>query len=251
MEISLALAFAAGIASFLTPCVLALVPVYLAFLAEAAVSLPVTAAATAGGGSVAIAVPARATRAVLVQAALFSIGFAIVFITLGISVGLIGAAFLRDPLVRQLVGVAVIILGILMTGVAGPILDRIPNPASAARANALPSGRVARAVGLGALVAVGWTPCIGPVLGAILAMGASTQDVAVATVLLLAYSAGLAVPFLLAAAFLPRVQPLLRWLRGHERPIRIVSGLAVVGVGILILTDAFTRMAGVFGQFLL
>ena len=58
-------------------------------------------------------------------------------------------------------------------------------------------------------MAVGWTPCIGPVLGAILAMGASTQDVAAATFLLLAYSAGLAVPFLLAAAFLPRVQPLL------------------------------------------
>ncbi len=253
---SFALAFAAGVVSFLTPCVLALVPVYLAFLAEAAVSLPVPAGtggapAGVGGATAAMAVPTRGSSAVLAQAALFSVGFGIVFVALGISVGLLGAALFREPLVRQLVGVAVIILGILMTGVAGPVLDRIPNPASSARAATLPGGRVARAVGLGALVAVGWTPCIGPVLGAILAMGASTQDVAVATILLVAYSAGLAVPFLLAAAFLPRVRPLLRWLRAHERPIRVASGLAVAGVGVLIVLDAFSRMAGLFGQLFL
>lgn len=252
MEISLALAFAAGVVSFLTPCVLALVPVYLAFLAEAAVSLPVPAQAggmAAGpGGAAAVAAPARGSSAILAQAALFSLGFGTIFVALGISVGLLGAALFREPLVRQLVGVGVIVVGVLMTGVAGPILDRIPNPASSASAGGLPGGRVTRAFGLGALVAVGWTPCIGPVLGAILAMGASTQDAAVATVLLVAYSAGLAVPFLLAAAFLPRVHPLLRWLRAHERPIRVASGLAVVGVGILIVLDAFTRLAGMFGQ---
>ena len=253
MEISLALAFAAGVVSFVTPCVLALVPVYLAFLAEAAVSLPLPGAAsgTASGGAAIGAAPGRGSTAVLAQAALFSLGFGTVFVALGISVGLLGAALFREPLVRQLVGVAVIVVGILMTGVAGPVLDRIPNPASGMAATALPSGRVARAAGLGGLVAVGWTPCIGPVLGAILAMGASTQDVAVAAVLLVAYSAGLAVPFLLAATFLPRVQPLLRWLRAHERPIRVVSGLAVAGVGVLIVLDAFTRLAGMFGQLFL
>ncbi len=98
---------------------------------------------------------------------------------------------------------------------------------------------------------MGWTPCIGPVLGAILAMGASTQDVAAATLLLVAYAAGLALPFLAAAAFLPRVTPALRWLRAHERPIRIVSGLAVAGVGVLIVLDAFTRLAGLFGELFL
>jgi cytochrome c-type biogenesis protein len=252
VEISLALAFAAGVVSFLTPCVLALVPVYLAFLAEATVSLPASDGAAGGGGAgVAMAAPARQSSAVFAQAALFSLGFGIVFVALGISVGLLGAALFREPLVRQLVGVAVIIVGVLMTGVAGPVLDRLPNPAQGTAATTLPSGRVARAIGLGALVAVGWTPCIGPVLGAILAMGASTQDVAVAAVLLVAYSVGLAVPFLVAAAFLPRVHPLLRWLRAHERAIRVVSGLAVAGVGVLIVLDAFTRLAGVFGQFFL
>ncbi len=108
-----------------------------------------------------------------------------------------------------------------------------------------------RALGLGALVAVGWTPCIGPVLGAILAMGASTQDVAAATLLLVAYSAGLALPFLAAAAFLPRVKPAIGWLRAHERPIRVASGVAVMAVGALIVLDAFTALAGLFGEFFL
>jgi cytochrome c-type biogenesis protein len=89
------------------------------------------------------------------------------------------------------------------------------------------------------------------VLGAILAMGASTEDVGAATVLLAAYAAGLAVPFLVAAAFLPRIHPALRWLRSHERPIRVVAGLAVVGIGILVFFDAFTRLAGLFGEFFL
>ncbi|MGH2392785.1 MAG: cytochrome c biogenesis protein CcdA, partial [Candidatus Limnocylindria bacterium] len=139
-------------------------------------------------------------------------------------------------------------LGVLMTGAFGPILDRVPRLAPGVD---LPTSRPARAVGLGALVAVGWTPCIGPVLGAILAMGASTQDVAAATALLVAYSVGLAVPFLATAAFLPRLHPALRWLRSHERAIRFVAGLAVVGVGLLVFFDAFTRLAGLFrGLFL-
>ncbi|MEX0629777.1 MAG: cytochrome c biogenesis protein CcdA [Chloroflexota bacterium] len=249
MEISLALAFAAGVVSFLTPCVLALVPVYLAFLAEATVSVPAASGPEAGAaGAVAAPHPVIGSSPVMIQALLFTLGFSAVFVLLGVSAGLVGAALFRDPLVRQLTGVVVIAIGLLMTGMFGPILYRLPRPTPAAR---LPAGRTARALGLGALVAVGWTPCIGPVLGAILAMGASAQDVAAATVLLTAYAAGLAVPFLAAAAFLPRIQPALRWLRAHERAMRIGSGLAVVGIGVLIVLDAFTRIAGLFrGLFL-
>ncbi len=226
MELSLALAFAAGVVSFVTPCVLALVPVYLAVLAEAAVG----------------------ARSTLAQAGLFTLGFSVVFVQLGVSDGLIGMTLFREPLIRQIAGVIVIGLGLLMTGLFGPVLDRIPSPAGLAPSS---GGRATRAVGLGALVAIGWTPCIGPVLGAILAMGASTQDVVVATLLLVAYSAGLALPFLAAAAFLPRVTPALQWLRAHEPPIRVASGLAVVAIGVLIVLDAFTALAGLFGQFFL
>jgi cytochrome c-type biogenesis protein len=249
MELSLALAFAAGVVSFLTPCVLALVPVYLAFLAEATVSAPaggMSESSTAG----AVAAPrvAIGSGPVIFQALLFTLGFSAVFVMLGVSAGLVGAALFRDPLVRQLTGVVVIAIGLLMTGMFGPILYRLPRPNPS---TTLPAGRAARAAGLGALVALGWTPCIGPVLGAILAMGASTQDIAAATLLLAAYTTGLAVPFLAAAAFLPRIHPMLRWLRAHERAIRIGSGVAVVGIGVLIVLDAFTRIAGLFrGLFL-
>lgn len=244
MELSLALAFTAGLVSFVTPCVLALVPVYVAFLADAAVS----AQGSRTGGAPVVERPAIGSGPVLGQALLFTLGFSAVFVLLGVSAGLVGAALFRDPLVRQVAGGLIIALGVLMTGVFGPILDRLPAVPTPAGPR---TGRTSRAVGLGALVAVGWTPCIGPVLGAILAMGASTQDVAAATVLLVAYSAGLAVPFLAAAAFLPRIHPALRWLRSHERPIRVFAGLAVIGIGLLVFFDAFTRLAGLFGEFFL
>ena len=228
MELSLAVAFAAGVVSFASPCVLALVPVYLAFLAEVAARSP--------GGT-------ASRRAVFAQAALFSVGFSAVFITLGVSAGLLGVRLFAGPGVRQLVGLAVIVLGFLMTGAAGPVLDRLRPPIGA---TAPASGRRGRAFLLGALVAIGWTPCIGPVLGAILAMGASAQDAPAATLLMVAYSLGLALPFLVAAVALPRIQPLLNWLRRHHRSIAVVSGVAVMAVGILILFDAFTWLSGLF-----
>lgn len=225
MELSLALAFVAGLASFVTPCVLALLPVYVAVLADAAVG----------------------ARSALAQAGLFALGFGAVFVLLGISVGLLGVVLFREPLVRQIAGIVVIGLGLLMTGLFGSVLDRVPNPAGA-----LPSpATTTRPLALGVLVAIGWTPCIGPVLGAILAMGASTQDVVAAALLLVAYSAGLALPFLAAAAFLPRLTPVIAWLRAHATPIRVVSGLAVAAIGVLIVLDAFTALAALFGEFFL
>jgi cytochrome c-type biogenesis protein len=100
------------------------------------------------------------------------------------------------------------------------------------------------------LVGIGWTPCIGAVLGAILTLGLSSEDVGVAALLLAAYSIGLAVPFLLAAVALPRVKPLLDWLRRHHRAVQVASGLFIMFTGILIFTDAFARMAGLFTFFI-
>jgi len=232
MQLTLGLAFLAGLVSFASPCVLALVPVYLAFLAEAAASPDGTAS----------------RRAVLWQAVLFSLGFSTVFIALGISVGLLGVSLFAGPFVRQVVGLVIIGLGILMTGLLGPVLERW-RPPVVARPPA--AGRRGRAFALGALLAIGWTPCIGPVLGAILALGASSQDAPAATLLLIAYSAGLALPFLAAAVALPRMRPVLDWLRRHHRIIAIVSGLAVIAVGVLIFLDAFTWMSGLFSGFFL
>jgi len=236
MDVSLAVAFAAGVLSFVSPCVLALVPVYLAFLGESAT--------VAGPGAAAL----NWRGPVFTQAFLFVAGFTVVFVLLGTSVGLFGSFLFRIDIARQLAGAVVIGIGLLTTGIFGPVLDRFMRVG--VRTDRLPEARGARALALGALVAVGWTPCIGPVLGAILTMGASSRDAWVATLLLVAYSAGLAVPFLAAALALPRIQPLLNVLRRHHRAVQVISGVFIMGIGVLILTNAFARMAGLFTFFI-
>ena len=231
MDVSLALAFAAGLLSFVSPCVLALVPVYLAFLGE-------SASITAGAATATWRGP------LFGQALLFVAGFTLLFVLLGTSFGLFGSLLFRIDGARQVAGAAVIGIGLLTTGIFGPVLDRLMRVR--VRTELLPAARSARALTLGALVGIGWTPCIGTVLGTILTMGASTRDAWVAALLLVAYSAGLAVPFLAAAVALPSMRPLLDALRRHSRWVRVVSGLFIMAMGILILTNTFTRMAGLF-----
>lgn len=233
-DLSLALAFAAGVVSFISPCVLALVPVYVAYLGETAAG---TVSASGGTASIAARGP------ILMQALLFVSAFGAVFTALGISVGLLGTGLFALPAARQVAGVVVIVLGLLMTGLFGPVLSRFQ---LSLKPDRLPAGRSARSLTLGALFALGWSPCIGPVLGAILTMGASSQSVGVAAILLIAYSAGLALPFLLAAAALPRLGPLMGALRRWHRQVEIVAGLFIVAMGVLIFTNAFARMAGLF-----
>ena len=232
MQVSLALAFAAGLLSFVSPCVLALVPVYLAFLGETATSVAAGSATITWRGPV------------FSQALLFIAGFSALFILLGTSVGLFGSFLFRIDGARQVAGVLVIAIGLLTTGIFGPILDRFMR--IGVRTEILPGARSARALGLGALVGIGWTPCIGPVLGAILTMGSTSQDAGVAALLLVAYSAGLALPFLAAAVALPRLHPVINLLRSHGRWVQVASGLFIMAMGILILTNAFARMAGLF-----
>ena len=229
-EVSIAVAIAAGALSFVSPCVLALLPVYLAFLGNAA--------AADESGNVA------ATRgAVLGQALLFVLGFSILFVVLGTSIGIVGGPLLRIPEARQIAGILVIVLGIITTGVFGPVLDRF---SIGVDPTWLPAARTGRAVGLGALVAIGWTPCIGPVLGAIFTMGASSGAAPAVALLLTAYSVGLAIPFLAAAIAFPRLRPLVDWLRRHHRGVQVVTGLLIVAIGVLIYFNAFARLATLF-----
>jgi cytochrome c-type biogenesis protein len=229
-EVSIAVAIAAGALSFLSPCVLALLPVYLAFLGDASSTSP--------GGDV-----AAPRTAVLSQAALFVTGFSVLFIVLGTSIGLIGVPLFRIPEARQAAGIAVIALGLLTTGAFGPVFDRFRIGIDP---GALPTARSARSLALGAFVAVGWTPCIGPVLGAIFTMGASSGSAPVVGLLLTAYSVGLAIPFLAAAFAFPRIRPLVELLRRHHRIVQVTSGLFIMGIGVLIYLNAFARLATLF-----
>ena len=232
-DVSLAVAFAAGVLSFISPCVLALVPVYLAFLGNVAAG---TGTGTSGAATVSRAM-------ILPQALLFIGGFSVVFIVLGTSIGLVGAPLFRIPEARQVAGIAVMVVGVLTTGVFGPVMDRF---SIGVDASSLPAARGARAAALGGLVAVGWTPCIGPVLGAIFTMGASSGSAPVVALLLTAYSIGLAVSFLAAALAFPRMRPLVELLRRHHAAVRVVTGLLIVGIGVLIYLNAFAQLATLF-----
>ncbi|HSJ00738.1 MAG TPA: cytochrome c biogenesis protein CcdA [Patescibacteria group bacterium] len=230
-DVSLAVAFAAGVLSFISPCVLALVPVYLAFLGNAA-------AGTGSGGEISVG-----RAAILPQALLFIGGFSVVFIVLGTSIGLVGAPLFRIPEARQVAGIAVVVVGVLTTGIFGPVMDRF---SLGVDTSTLPAARGLRAAALGGLVAVGWTPCIGPVLGAIFTMGASSGSAPVVALLLTAYSLGLAVPFLAAALAFPRMRPLVEALRRHHAAVRVVTGLLIIGIGVLIYLNAFAQLATLF-----
>ncbi len=239
-QLTLALAFAAGVVSFVSPCVLALMPVYLAFLSEAAAS---SAVAVAPDGSAAVSLPAS-QRAVIAQAVLFVVGFSLVFILLGIGAGILGGGgVFALPGLREVAGIAVIVLGLATMLARGPFATR---GGLAIDVNRLPAGRLARSTALGALVAIGWTPCIGAVLGAILTLAGSTAQVGTATLLLVAYSAGLAVPFLLAAVALPRLRPFVTFLRRHHRAVELIAGAFIVIIGVMILTNTFARLASFF-----
>ena len=238
MQLSLGLAFLAGVVSFVSPCVLALVPVYLAYLGETASALGTPDRVGRGTAARLVQQP------VLAQAALFTVSFGSIFVLMGVSVGLLGSHLFRVvPFAQEAAGLLVIALGILMTGAFGPILSRMALRPPVER---LPDGRSARSVVLGAVFALGWSPCIGPVLGAILTLGASSQEVGLAALLLAFYSAGLALPFLLAAVALPQLRPLIATLRRWHRPVEVAAGLFIVVMGVLIYFDAFARMASLF-----
>ncbi len=239
MEVSLGLAFAAGVISFISPCVLALVPVYLAYLSETAGAVGTVQAQGNAGTLVRIG-----GQPVMHQVALFTLSFGLIFVLIGTSVGFLGASLFRlVPFAREAAGLLVIVVGVLMTGLFGPVLSRF---GSGIHLRRMPQSRSARSLALGGLFAVGWSPCIGPVLGTILAMGATSQQVGVAALLLAFYSMGLALPFLLAGAALPQLTPAMTMLRRWHRPIEIAAGLFVVAMGVLIFLNIFARMAGLF-----
>lgn len=213
-------AFVAGILSFLSPCVLPLVPVYLGYLT----------------GSLNPNETDR--RTLLTHASAFIIGFASIFTVLGASVGLIGFALQdRVPLLVRIGGLVVILMGLHLLGVI-----RIPWLYMEKR---LDMERVARepnifaSYGLGIVFGAGWTPCVGPVLSAILGLAYTSGTALQGAFLLAVYSAGLGIPFLLTALGAERLLTRLRpgpWLRRIEQ----ASGVLLIAVGLLLLSNRMT-----------
>ncbi|WP_072899027.1 cytochrome c biogenesis CcdA family protein [Cognatiyoonia sediminum] len=223
---AIAIAVFAGLLSFLSPCVLPIVPPYLAYM---------------GGVSVGDMDEERAARKRVFTAALFFVlGLSTVFIFLGMAVSAVGRAFLQyqDWFIYG-AGIIVVIFGLHFLGVF-----RIGFLQKEARLDAGDRGGSSfGAYVLGLAFAFGWTPCIGPILGAILGLAASEADVARGTTLLAAYALGLGIPFLLVAAFFPRLKGAMAWMKRHMVAIERVSGVLLVTVGVLMLTGQFTALS--------
>ena len=219
-------ALAAGIISFLSPCVLPIVPPYLAYMSGVSLN-----DLSESGQSRARAV---------VPALFFVLGLSTVFIFLGFTASAIGTVFLQyQSYFNTIAGVLVIVFGTHFVGVYRiKFLDREARIDAGDR-----GGSSLGAYILGLAFAFGWTPCIGPQLGAILSLAASEGSVARGTTLLAIYAIGLGVPFLLVAAFLPRLQGLMGWMKRHMEQIERVMGLLLWTIGLLMLTGGFSAFS--------
>ena len=221
---ALAVAMAAGLLSFLSPCVLPIVPPYLAYMG----GVSVTDMADGERG---------ASRRALGSAAFFVLGLSTVFLFLGFTASAFGRFFLtnQDWFVT-VAGLVIMVFGAHFLGIYRiAFMDREMRIDAGDR-----GGSAFGAYILGLAFAFGWTPCIGPILGAILSIAASEADVVRGTTLLAFYALGLGIPFLLVAAFFPRLTGLMSWMRRHMERIERVMGLLLWTVGLLMLTGKFT-----------
>lgn len=216
-------AFVAGLVSFVTPCVLPLVPGYVSLISGAGVEEIRRA-------------DARLMRTVMVNATLFICGFTMVFMALGAAASEIGQLVQRHiAVLTRLAGAVIVMFGLHKAGIVTiPALYRTSRPA-------VPRGTSAmRAFLVGFGFGFGWTPCVGPILTVILTFAASEATVRKGVGLLALYSAGLALPFLLTALGIEQFLTFYRGVRRHLRTIEIASGLVMVALGVLILTERFT-----------
>jgi cytochrome c-type biogenesis protein len=225
---SLFAAFSAGLLSFLSPCILPLIPAYLSFISGVSLSEMRREESDA-----------KSSAKVLSNALFFVIGFSFVFVALGASATFLGKFLMAElGILRKVAGVLVILLGLLVLGVFRiGFLDQEKRYHHRTKSFGLLGSFL-----IGMAFALGWTPCIGPILAAILFLASTKETVAQGIGLLGVYSAGLGIPFLLAALAVHRFLRVSSWIKSHFQAIKIVSGLLLIAVGILMLTDDLTRI---------
>jgi cytochrome c-type biogenesis protein len=251
--LGLAIAFTGGVVSFASPCCLPLVPAYLSYMVGA----------TSGGTAT--------RRQALMHGLAFTLGFTAVFVAFWASIGAIGYVLADNArYLRQLAGGLLIFLGLQTAGVINiGLLWRDTRPLASlttvgvlgggagsgtaggagtagafgvgGQAAALPSYR--RSLLFGTFFAAGWSPCIGPILGGIIGLASVSASVAAGTALLLAYAAGLAVPFLAVAIGASWVAVRLAWVGRHHHAISIATGWLLVALGALMVTNTLSRLA--------
>jgi cytochrome c-type biogenesis protein len=231
-QVTLLAAFVAGFLSFISPCVLPLIPGYVSFVSGMSLE------EMRGTGNPAAAAASR--RQVLLTSLSFVIGFSLVFIALGASASAIGK-FLVDklPLLGKIAGIVIIVFGLHTMGVFRIAMLETEKRVKTQRKPAGPLG----AVLVGIAFAFGWTPCIGPILGGILVVAGSKETVAEGVALLAVYSLGLGIPFMLTSVAINRFFSVTARIRKHYHAIELVSGGLLVAIGVLIFSGQLTVIA--------
>jgi len=228
-DLSIPVAFLAGVASFLSPCVLPLVPGYISMLSGSSME------ELKRGGD------ATLVGRIFSNSVAFVVGFSLVFIALGASATSVGKFLLSQRTVFNVIaGAIIIVFGLHLTGLVKiPLLYRDARITSNA-----PRRGVLGAFVLGFAFAFGWTPCIGPILTAILLLAARRDTVAAGMFLLAVYSAGLAIPFLLTGFGLTRFLKFYGRFRKHLQAVEVASGVLLIAIGLLMAFNRFTVISG-------
>lgn len=228
-SLGILIAFSAGILSFLSPCVLPLVPSYVSFIT-----------------GMNLEDLQHSKRTTLIHAALFVAGFTLIFLALGAGATVFGQLMLRyRDVIAKAGGVLIIVFGLYLLGVFN--LGFLMKDTRLHLANK-PLGYFGTLV-VGIAFGAGWSPCIGPILGAILTLAANEADLGRGLGLLLAYSMGLAVPFLAAALMVDRFLALFAKVRKHMVWVNRTAGALLVFIGVLMVTNRFTMLANWLQEF--
>lgn len=225
-EVTLLAAFVAGILSFISPCVLPLIPGYISFISG------LTLEEMQGAGSV-----STSRRQVIIASLAFVMGFTVIFVAMGASATALGKfLYNQAPILEKIAGTLLVIFGLHMMGV---FRIRLLESDKRIQSNRKPAGPLGAFL-VGTAFAFAWTPCIGPILGGILAMASSRESVGEGMQMLAAYSLGLGIPFLLTSIAINQFFAAAATIRRHYRAIEIVSGALLIIVGLLIFFDQFT-----------
>jgi cytochrome c-type biogenesis protein len=228
----------AGLVSFLSPCVLPLVPGYLSYVGGLSGTEAADSRSDAAGGGVAVATRSRSrlrSRTVL-GAALFVLGFTVVFVAYGVLFGRLGGLLIEHQRgLERILGVVVILLGLAFLGV-------LPGVSRELRIHRFPAAGLAGAPLLGVVFGLGWTPCIGPTLGAVQSLALSTAGAGRGAALSVAYCLGLGVPFVLVALGARWLVGALGVVRRHANVVTYVGGGLLVALGLLLVTGLWGEM---------
>jgi cytochrome c-type biogenesis protein len=211
-------ALGGGAASFLSPCVLPLLPAYLSFVSGLSVEEL-----------------QRGDRRVVLSTVAFVLGFSLVFTVLGTGFSFAGVLVANQRVIQVVAGALLVVLGAIIAGLATPLFMRRDVRPLLSKVPRGPAG----AFVMGVAFAFGWTPCVGPILASILTMAASGSDPAAGALLLFVYSLGLGIPFLVSGFFVGRALRAFSKVRRHLRVIQIVCGVILVAYGVLLIAGQF------------